>query len=396
MGSHAGADTRTQGNGAGEILQILRTGGAWTRGELAERTGAARRTVTSRLEELLALGYVVSAEGESTGGRPPETFAFNAAGGVVLVADIGGGHTRVGVTDLAGTILAESERDLQVTEGPEVVLGWVADELDALLARLGESRERVRCIGIGVPGPVEAETGRLVSPPIMTGWDGYVVPEMFTERFGAPVAVDKDANIMALGEYRTLWSHHPTMVMIKVGMGIGSGIIVGGQLIRGAQGIAGDVGHIPRGDAHPCRCGNFGCAEAAAGGWAIARDLAAVGQHVSTSAEIVALTRAGQPDAVRLVRAAGRVIGEVVADLVSIVNPSVVVIGGNLSECREPLVAGVREVVYARSQPLATRDLRITYSQLVYQAGLIGASIMARDKVFGVEAVNAAAARLSR
>lgn len=396
MGSTTRTEARASGTGAGEILAILRSGGRWTRGELAERTGAARRTVTSRLEELVELGYAVRAEGESTGGRPPETFAFNVHGGVVLAADIGGGHTRVGVTDLGGRVLVESERDLQITDGPEAVLGWVADEFDKLLTQIGERRERVRCIGIGVPGPVEVETGRLVSPPIMTGWDGFVVPEVFEGRFGAPVVVDKDANIMALGEYRSEWAEYDTMVMVKVGMGVGCGIIVRGELIRGAQGIAGDIGHIPRGDAHPCRCGNHGCAEAAAGGWAIARDLEDVGISVSTSAEIVALTRAGQPDAVRLVRAAGRVIGEVVADLVSVINPSLVVIGGNLSECREPLIAGVREVVYARSQPLATRDLQITYSQLVYQAGLIGASIMVRDKVFGVDAVNAATAALSR
>lgn len=383
---------QTQGGdgGAGALLPLLRSGRSWTRAELVEQTGAARRTITSRLDDLVRLGYVVQTDGVSSGGRPPEGFEFNAAGGVVLAADIGSSHTRVGVTDLAGEVLVESERNLSVEDGPEAVLGWVASEFEALLAASSTPLSRVRGAGIGVPGPVEFDTGRLVSPPIMPGWDGFVVPDFFAERFPGPVVVDKDANLMTLGEYRSVWSAHRTMVMLKVGMGIGCGLIVNGELVRGAQGIAGDIGHLPRGGALPCRCGNVGCAEASAGGWAIARDLRELGQVVETSDDIVRLARSGDHEAVRLVRAAGRVIGEIVADVIAVVNPSLVVVGGNLSACREPLLAGVREVVYGRSQPLATRDLQLTYSKLIYQAGLIGASLMVRDRLFDPDEVNRA------
>ena len=380
-------------NGPGDLLAILRRSGACTRSDLVNRSGLARATVSQRLDALVSRGYVVRVDGASTGGRPPEIFRFNSSGGVVLAADIGGSHTRVGVTDLAGELLAENETDLDVTRGPEEVLGWVHAEFARLLNTAGRSADKVRGIGIGVPGPAEFETGTLVSPPIMTGWDGFVVPEFFAADYGGPVVVDKDANVMALGEHRNVWSGHAHMLMLKVGMGIGCGIIANGELVRGAQGSAGDIGHIPRGGDRPCRCGHRGCTEATAGGWAIARDLCEAGYEVQSSEQIVTLTRSGNTEAVALVRQAGRVLGEVVADLVGVLNPSVVVVGGNLSACREPLLAGIREVVYSRSQPLATRDLQLTYSRLLHQAGLIGASLLVRDAIFAPEAVNEALGR---
>jgi predicted NBD/HSP70 family sugar kinase len=338
----------------------------------------------------MAAGFVVSRDGPSTGGRPPETFRFNRAAGVILVADVGGSHTRVGITDLAGTVLADGERDLDVTLGPETVLAWVREEFDRLLSQTGYRAEDVRGIGMGVPGPVEFDNGRLVSPPIMTGWDGFVVPEYFADHYPGPVVVDKDANIMAIGEHRSVWPQHQYMILLKVGMGLGCGIIARGDIVRGAQGAAGDIGHIPRGSDEQCRCGNRGCTEATAGGWAIARKLVERGYEVRTSDDIVRMTRSGNHDAVALVRQAGRVIGEAVADAVSFLNPSIVVVGGNLSVCREPLLAGIREVVYGRSQPLATRDLHLTYSRLTYQSGLLGASMVVLDRILDPAAVDEA------
>jgi predicted NBD/HSP70 family sugar kinase len=375
--------------GAGAILTLLRSGEQWTRSEIVRSTGFARATVSQRLEALMALGYVIQSEGVSSGGRPPETFVFNKAGGVVLAADIGGSHTRVGVTDLVGGVLAEAERDIDVAEGPEAVLGWVHEEFDRLLSQLGPEQSRVWGVGVGLPGPVDSDSGRLVSPPTMPGWDGFDVPGFFRARYGLTPVVDRDANILALGEHRSAWLEHQNIVVLKVGMGLGCGIIANGQLVRGAQGAAGDIAHLPRGEDRPCRCGNRGCTEATAGGWAIAQELETLGHDVRTSEDIVRLSRAGNFDAVRLVRQAGRVIGEVVADVVGLLNPSVVVVGGNLSVCREPLLAGIREVVYSRSQPLSTRDLEITHARLTVQAGIVGASQMVRDRLFDPDSVNA-------
>ncbi|PRY00597.1 putative NBD/HSP70 family sugar kinase [Allonocardiopsis opalescens] len=377
--------------GPGQLLDLIRSGRARTRAELAQATGWARVTVAQRLDTLLRAGLVVRArETSSSGGRPPETFAFNRQAGVLLCADIGGSHTRVAVTDLEAGVLAEDGADLDVALGPEPVLDWVAVAFRSLLESTGHQASDVRGVGVGVPGPVEAGTGRLVSPPIMTGWDGFVVPDYFAPRYPVPIAVDRDVNIMALGEYRVGGLEgHDDLVVVKIGLGLGCAFIVQGRLYRGAQGAAGDLGHLARGGDEPCRCGNTGCLEAAAGGWAIRRELIRLGYQVGTSQDIVTLTRAGNHDAVRLVRRSGRLIGAAMADVVGLFNPSAIVVGGNLAQAHEPLLAGIREAVYRRSQPLATRDLDIMPTRIGANAGTRGAAVLVHEHLFNAERVNA-------
>jgi predicted NBD/HSP70 family sugar kinase len=238
-------------------------------------------------------------------------------------------------------------------------------------------------VGLGVPGPVEFASGRPVSPPIMPGWDDVSIPERVRRHFKAPVLVDNDVNIMALGEW---WAQHrddPDLLFIKVGTGIGCGIVAGGMIHRGSQGAAGDLGHIQVTDAVDaiCRCGNVGCVEAVAGGAAIARQLRALGYDAHTSRDVVKLVRTGNTDAVRLVRAAGRQLGSVLAAAVNFFNPAVIVMGGDIAHAHEQLLAGVREVVYQRSLPLATRHLRIVRSGLGDRAGVTGAGVMVIERI---------------
>jgi predicted NBD/HSP70 family sugar kinase len=194
---------------------------------------------------------------------------------------------------------------------------------------------------------------------------------------------------MALGEHRTAFPDVDDLLFVKIATGIGSGIIADGRLRRGAQGAAGDIGHIavPGAGDVPCRCGNVGCLEAVAGGRAVAEALTAQGVPATGGADVVALVRAGDLTASRAVRQAGREIGTVLAACVSLLNPSIVVIGGVLAEAGEHLLAGIREVVYQRSLPLATQHLRIVTSQARAQVGLIGASAMAVDHVLAPDAV---------
>ncbi len=379
--------------GPGAILALFRHGRARTRADLIRLTGLARSTVTQRLDVLLAAGLLVpDGESASTGGRPPTQFSFNASGGVLLIADVGASHLRCAVTDWAGRVLAEQASELDVAAGPHPVLAQVTEAFETLLAGAGRFPKDVRGIGVAVPGPVEFATGRVVSPPIMTGWDGFDIPGYFADRYDCPTLVDNDVNAMAFGEQRACWPQHLHMLMIKVGTGVGCGIIANGEIHRGAQGAAGDLGHIPySGEAGPvCRCGNIGCVEAYAGGWAILRDLRALGHDVRSSFDVVRLIRAGQPDAVRLARQAGRVLGQAISDAVSFFNPSLVVIGGQLAHADEPLLAGIREVVYRRSLPLATRDLQITTSRLNGRAGVTGLALMLGDHIFAPHAVDQA------
>jgi predicted NBD/HSP70 family sugar kinase len=372
--------------GAQELLGLIRSGQAVSRGQLVKVSGLARATVATRLDQLIDSGLIVGhAQVRDTGGRPAERLSINPDRGVLLVVDMGGSHTRVGIADLAGRLLGSRDHFVDVNEGPERLFEIVERDFDEMLGTLGRSAESVFGIGIGIPGPVEHETGRIVSPPTMRGWDGYVVPDRFREKFAAPVAVDKDANIMALGEYRALDSDARDVLVLKVGMGIGAGIIANGRIVRGGQGAAGDLGHLPRRNGVLCRCGQVGCVEATAGGWAIASSLRDAGYSgVRTSDDILELSRAGNPDAVDQLRQAGQRLGEVTADAVGLLNPTLVIVGGNLASSSDALLAGIRERIYERSHPLATKNLRIVTSVLGRNAGLVGAAILAADTAFQV------------
>jgi predicted NBD/HSP70 family sugar kinase len=379
--------------GAGRVLSLIRDGEAVTRADLARRTGLARSTVAQRVEALLAHHLVYEAGGSaSTGGRPPTVLAFNRSAGVVLVADLGATHSRLAVSDLAGAPLSERAYDTDVARPPETVLAWVHERFEVLLEEVGRTADDVRGIGIGVPAPVAFSRGEPVAPPMMPGWDGFSIPGWFSRHYDAPVLVDNDVNIMALGEHWTHWRDTDHLLYVKIGTGIGCGIVSDRRIHRGAQGAAGDIGHVRLAghDDVLCRCGNVGCLEAVAGGRALAARLTAAGLPAETSRDVVKFVRAGEPAAIAAVRDAGRYLGEVLAECINFFNPGAIVIGGDISEAHQQLLAGVREVSFGRSLPMATRDLRMGCSQLGDRAGVIGAAIMVIEHVLAPDTVDRA------
>jgi predicted NBD/HSP70 family sugar kinase len=357
---------------------MLRDGVPRTRSEIADITGLARSTVAQRVDALLSSDLVGPAgEARSTGGRPPARFAFNPLARIVFAADIGATHVHLAVTDLGANVLAEHRESMDIALGPDAVLAGVVEHGRRLMAEAGRHPEELAGIGVGLPGPVEHATGRPISPPIMPGWDGFDVPGFMDAEFGRVAVVDNDVNIMALGEHFSIYPEVANLVFVKVATGIGSGIIIDGALRRGTQGAAGDLGHlhVPHDEPTLCHCGNIGCLEALASGNAVAKKLRALGVEAQTSADVVRLVKSGSVETIPLVRDAGRLIGEVLASVVSLLNPSVIVIGGPLAEAGEGLLAGVREVVYRRSLPLATQHLRIVHSQVGHRAGAVGAAV---------------------
>ena len=387
------------------VLDEVRLGRSSSRSELVARTGLSRAIVAQRVGELIERGLVAEGDvGPSTGGRPPRQLTFRSEGGHVIVADLGATSIDVAVTTLDGRILGHHDEPARIEAGPERCL----DRVDALIGSLLQTTEglpgRLWGIGIGVPGPVEFDAGRPMSPPIMPGWDGYPIRERFTRRYHAPVWVDNDVNVLALGEWRSgVAAGHDNVVVVKIGTGIGAGIISDGHLHRGAQGSAGDVGHIQVTDDPSviCRCGNVGCLEALAGGEAIGRAgetaartgrsprlLAALDQRGTVTAEDVARAASfGDPVAVALLQEAGRRVGAMLAGVVNFFNPSLIVIGGGVANSPDQLLAAIRETVYRRSLPLATRDLLVQRSSLGSLAGVIGASSMVMDQLFSRESI---------
>ncbi len=387
------------------VLDEIRLGRSRSRSELVERTGLSRTIVARRVGDLVERGLVVEGgPGPSTGGRPARQLAFNASAGHVLVADLGATSIDVAITTLDGRILAHRDEPASIGDGAERVLGRVEELFDQLVATSHAVPGRLWGIGIGVPGPVEFATGRPIAPPIMPGWDGYPIRERLADRYGAPVWVDNDVNLLALGEWRSgVAAGHEDVVVVKIGTGIGAGIISGGRIHRGAQGSAGDVGHIQVTDDPTviCRCGNVGCLEALAGGAALgvagelaardgrsARLRTALEQHGTVTAEDVArAASAGDPVAMTMLQEAGRRIGAMLASAVNFFNPSMIVIGGGVANSPDVLLASIRESIYRRSLPLATRNLLIQRSSLGGLAGVIGASGMVVDQLFSRESL---------
>lgn len=355
---------------------------ASTRAELARWTGLARSTISQRVDRLLELGILIEAGGGlSSGGRPPMMLDINPAAGTLLAADLGASHARLAAASLSGQLEIERSFDIDIASGPGSVLTWVVGQFRELLRECGRDETDVRAIGVGVPGPVEFAAGTVVRPPIMPGWDGVSIREILSEDFAVPILVDNDVNIMGLGEYWSRGFAHEQMLFIKVATGIGCGIVTEGHVHRGADGAAGDIGHVrvPARNDVVCTCGNVNCLEAVASGAAIARQLREEGIDARGPDDVVRLAQAGNGAALRFVRVAAQSIGEVLAMLVNFYNPSHIVLGGALAVLRDDLLAGIRGVVYQRALPLATRHLSIDATAFESRAGVLGATILATE-----------------
>lgn len=398
LGGHGAAGGREfhgRRESAGSLLRLIRTRQATTRAQLREITGLARSTVAQRVELLMAAGLITEVgDAPSTGGRPPSVLGFNPDAGVVLVADLGATHSRLALCGLDGEPLESIAGELAIADGPDTVLAWVGDRFEELLERHGKSHAAIRGIGIGLPGPVDFARGEAVNPPIMPGWNRVPVGPGLVQRFGAPVLVDNDVNLMAIGEHGAFPTPVNDLVVVKIGTGIGSGLILGGRLHRGSAGAAGDIGHVQIGPGDVlCTCGNRGCLEAVAGGGALARQLAATGLDATTSRDVVDFVRNGNPDAIAAVREAGRLIGTVLATTVNLLNPGAIVICGDLAQVADHLLAGVREIVYNRATTLATTDLVITTTGLAEEAGVRGGAAMVLDHILAPASIDAALER---
>jgi predicted NBD/HSP70 family sugar kinase len=367
-----------------QLLSLIARQPGILRVDLVDASGLSRSAIAQRVDEFVRLGLVLETPGRSVGGRPPLELAINPRLGVLLAADVGARYTWLAASDLSGTELAWDGFDMDISDGPEAVLSEVDRRFALLLAGVGRAAEDVLAIGIGVPGPVENSTGTVVRPPIMPGWNGYRVPAFFADRYAAAAIVDNDVNLAALGEYSLRAQADEHLLYVKIDTGIGCGIVSGGVLHRGAEGAAGDIGHIRvPGEADLlCTCGNVGCLEAVASGDAIARRLRALGlAHVLDARDVTRLAIEGNGLAHRAVLDASDQIGSVLASIVSFFNPNTIVIGGPLTDLNEELLAGSRTAISGRALPLATRELRVERSVDGERVGRTGARLMALDHV---------------
>jgi predicted NBD/HSP70 family sugar kinase len=375
------------------LARLVASGEAVSKADLVAAAGLARTTVSTGVDELLAHGVLELAGLRPTAGRgrPADRLALCPRGGFVLVADLGAHGAHLAALDLSQRLHAHTHVDIDVADGPDAVLDAIESHLLTLQAGLPGGAP-VRAAVIGVPGPVDGRRGVPVRPPIMSGWHGYPVTARLRRRLGCPVLLENDVNLRALGEARALPADQAPLLFVKVGTGIGGGLITqAGELHHGADGAAGDIGHIRVRGAPDiaCVCGNVGCIEAVASAAAIAARLGSPvpGGGIATINDVRAMVSRGDATAVGLVREAAALIGEVVATLVHFYNPARVTIGGSVAAASDELLAGIRAVVYQRALPLATRNLVLANSVLGEYAGVAGATVLGIEEALSSDGI---------
>jgi len=382
------------------VVDLVRRGRASTRQQLAQMTGMGRNTISSLLNTAVALGLIApNGSGPSTGGRAPATWRFRQEDGLVLVAGVHSSTLRLAVTDLGGAPVECRTLPWSITRGPAPTLAEAAARLRDMVGPLDRP---VWAAGASLPGPIDQESGRPTAPPIMPGWDGFDVVAVMEEALGVPAVTSNDVNTMLLGHAVTLQDQahrRPRDILyLQVGTGIGAGLMSNGLLHRGADGAAGDIGHVrvTGNDAVVCRCGRTGCLEAVAGGWAVMRDARRAGAEGTspflrerlagsddlTIDDVVAGVTAGDTECVTLMVRSATAVGDALAMIVSFFNPGRVVLAGPMPQGCPLFLQVARRIVDERALALATHDLELVPAEDSLDDEMRGTAILAVNALF--------------
>jgi len=389
---------------AAQLIRALRKQGCLTARDFSQITGWSKAKTFQVIHQLIDEGILIqTGEAMSIGGRKPRLICLNQSLGYLVGVDIGATSVDLVISDLVGRILQRISEAADVRLKPESFLNRVIELIHQLAATQGCHPDEILAIGMGVPGPVDFARGILVAPPLMPEWENFPIREYIHRAFPqALIVVDNDVNIMALGEK---WAgdgiNIDHFLYIKIGTGIGAGIISNGRIHRGSTGCAGDIGHICVDKNGPiCKCGNVGCLEAMAAAPAIAekglqaalsgaspflKQLMEANDGIIRPEDVNAACREGDQAALEIIRESGQMIGDVLASLVNFFNPSHIFIGGGIANFGNHLLVAIRSVVLRRSLPLATTHLAINYSRIAADAGVIGAIALAMEHLFVVQ-----------
>ena len=375
------------------MLDLIRfTPGGISRAGIAKQIGLSRAAVSTIVNDLIETSIIRDANQRTrTSGRPRTLLEVNPVAGYIVGIDMGATHMRILLSNFGATAIAEKEVSINIANGPAACIEQANTLMHEILAENGMDISMVAAIGVGVPGPIDSEAGMVIAPPIMPGWDRFPIRDTLEKLWGRPVSVNNDAELGALGE----WAYGAgrgarDLAYIKVGSGIGAGLLIGGRIYRGSTGSAGEIGHLTMDNDGPlCTCGNRGCLEAFSGGHAIAkRAIEAIEQGRSTqmdrfspqkisAKDVSAAAQRGDLVAQQIMEDAGEHLGVAIAGLVNIFNPDIIVVGGGVAQIGDLFLEPVRMAVAKRSLPAAAENVRITTAVLGRRASSLGAVVQA-------------------
>jgi len=381
------------------IFQIIKDIGPLSRTEIVEKTGLSKSTVSIHTKKLLEMGLIKEEEEKSNSvGRKRKNLKFAKNNGYSIGIDLGATSLNVALCNLDAEIIDYLGEKISVNSGPEIIMNRVYKYIEDLTIKHDVNKDKIFGIGMGVPGPVEFSTGRPVSPPIMPGWHYVPLKEMLQEKYECPAFIDNDVNVMAVGEkHAGLGQNIKNFIFIKVGTGIGAGIVCEGKLYRGAKGCAGDIGHVEvEGEKELCPCGNRGCLEVVAAGPAMAKRAKQSARKRGSELLFSTLEKKGDitaqdvgealskndQEAKKIVKESGLKIGKVASKLVNFYNPSLIVVGGGVANIGEYFISSIKEEILRHSTSLAVRDLDIKKSEKNNEVAMIGAAAMAINEIY--------------
>ena len=367
-----------------QLLQVIRERGGITRGDLSQVTGLSRSATAEGVQDLIA-GHLIAERRTAPAngrGRPSGLLVPVAPEGILGAVDIGHNHISVAVTDATGRVLCESTQVVEVDEHAQISLDTAWRLLRESLTQAGVTEADLLTVAAGIPGPLDAKTGIVRSPTILSNWVNLDPARELARRVGRAVYVDNDANMGAQGELVFGSAREARdFIYVKAAHGIGTSLVLNGQTYRGSWGIAGEIGHtqLP-GATSWCRCGNQGCLETVVSITEVRRQLAHIGSTAETEPDERSLATVGDdPAARRVLTAAGRTLGRVLADLCNALNPELIIAGGELGTAGAPFVQGIRESIDQYAQPAIAEAVTVRAAGLGLRSELMGAVARANE-----------------
>ncbi len=391
------------GSSTHRVIQLLLSHGVLTQSDLAKKTGLSRSTVSNILSSLVPTGLVVPAPAQAPAraranrgrrpsglpGRPSLAFQLRPEAGAVLGIDFHHTHFRILLTNLAHRVLAESTGPLSIDHSAEEAFDASTKKVSRALARARVPKSQVLGVGVGIPGPIDSRTGFVTPSSVSPGWLGIDVRSEFEQRLQMPTVIDNDANLGALAERR--WGAGAlvdSFIYVRMDTGVGAGLVIDGRLVHGSSGAAGEIGHITLDEHGPvCRCGNRGCLETFVGTNALLELLRPVHGPRLTVAKLLTLAQEGDLRCRRVLADAGHLLGVGLADVATMVNPDLFIVGGTLAEAGELMFDAIRQALVRNTVNLVHRDLRVVPSTLGHRAEVLGAVALAFEQPRALEGV---------